>query len=127
MKLAMTYPLENKFGLRILWFSLLVLIPMPGMGKEVPKKPKAWVNDYTNTLPADELAHLESQIQAFTDSTGHQLAVVMEQSLEGDDLFDYSQRLAEAWGIGSKEHNNGILLYIALEDRALRTHVGEIS
>jgi len=124
MKLAMTYPLENKFGLRILWFSLLVLIPMPGMGKEVPKKPKAWVNDYTNTLPADELAHLESQIQAFTDSTGHQLAVVMEQSLEGDDLFDYSQRLAEAWGIGSKEHNNGILLYIALEDRALRIHVG---
>jgi uncharacterized protein len=49
---------------------------------------------------------------------------VVEKSLEGDDVFDYSQRLAEAWGIGSKEHNNGVLLYIALEDRALRIHVG---
>jgi uncharacterized protein len=124
MKLAMTYPLENKFGLRLLWFSLLVLIPMVGLAKEVPPKPKRWVNDYVGIIPADELAQLEAQIQAFTDSTGHQLAVVVEKSLEGDDVFDYSQRLAEAWGIGSKEHNNGVLLYIALEDRALRIHVG---
>lgn len=124
MKLAMTYPLENKFGLRILWFSLLLLIPLVGLAKEVPQKPKRWVNDYVGILPADEVAQLEAQIQAFSDSTGHQLAVVVEQSLEGDDVFDYSQRLAEAWGIGSKEHNNGVLLYIALEDRALRIHVG---
>jgi uncharacterized protein len=123
----MTFPLANNTPfrwIRPLFLGLLWLLPLLLLAKEVPQKPKRWVNDYTQTIPADELAHLEAQIQAFTDSTGHQIAVVIENSLDGDDLFDYSQRLAEAWGIGSKEHNNGLLLYIALQDRALRIHVG---
>lgn len=123
----MTFPLANNPsipGLRSFILGLVCLFPLMLLAKEVPAKPKRWVNDYTNTLPADELSHLEAQIQAFTDSTGHQMTVVIENSLDGDDLFDYSQRLAQAWGIGSKEHNNGLLLYIALQDRALRIHVG---
>lgn len=123
----MTFPLANNPfipGLRSFILGLVCLFPLMLLAKEVPAKPKRWVSDYTNTLPADELAHLEAQIQAFTDSSGHQMAVVIENSLEGDDLFDYSQRLAEAWGIGSKEHNNGLLLYIAMQDRAIRIHVG---
>jgi uncharacterized protein len=127
MKSAMTFPLANNpsiLGLKAFVVGLVWLAPMLLGAKEVPAKPKRWVSDYTNTLPTDELAHLEAQIQAFTDSTGHQMAVVIEHSLEGDDLFDYSQRLAEAWGIGSKKHNNGLLLYIAMQDRAIRIHVG---
>ncbi len=45
-------------------------------------------------------------------------------SLEGEDAFDYSLRIAEAWGIGSGEKNNGVLLYAAMQDREVRIQVG---
>jgi uncharacterized protein len=50
--------------------------------------------------------------------------VVIEQSLEGDDDFDYSQRLAEAWQIGMAGKNNGLLIYIAIGDRKIRIQNG---
>ena len=37
--------------------------------------------------------------------------------MEGDDIFDYSYRLAEKWGIGQGNKNNGILIYAAIRDR----------
>ncbi len=47
-----------------------------------------------------------------------------ENSLEDDDLVDYSQRLATSWGIGEKGKNNGALIYVAINDRKIRIHTG---
>jgi uncharacterized protein len=50
--------------------------------------------------------------------------VVIEKSLENDDLFDYTMRLSEGWGIGQKGKNNGVLIYVALDERKIRINVG---
>jgi len=92
--------------------------------KEVPAKSDRLVNDYAGVLSADEKATLERKLVAYYDSTSTQIAIVIESSLDGDDLFDYSQRLATAWGIGEKGKNNGILIYAAIQDRKLRIHTG---
>ncbi len=83
-----------------------------------PEKPNKLVNDYTNTLSADEISRLEQKLLAFDDSTSTQIAVVLIQSLDGYEIADYSARLFDKWGIGgSKKNNNGVLLLASLGDR----------
>ncbi len=91
---------------------------------EVPKKPVQLVNDYANVLSAAQVNELEQRLVKYDNETSTQIAVVTIQSLEGDDLFDYSQRLAESWGIGGGANDNGVLLLISIADRKIRIHTG---
>ena len=105
---------------------LLSLLCFPALvfSKEIPPRPNTLVNDYAGMLDQGQKAALEQKLVAYADSTSTQIAIVLESSLEGDDVFEYSFRLAEAWGIGAKGNDNGILIYAALEDRKLYIHAG---
>ncbi|HOP58336.1 MAG TPA: TPM domain-containing protein, partial [Bacteroidales bacterium] len=41
-----------------------------------------------------------------------QIAVVTVEDLQGYDVADYAQRLAQSWGIGQQELNNGMLILV---------------
>jgi uncharacterized protein len=90
----------------------------------VPPKSDRLVNDFAGILGGQEVESLERKLVAYDDSTSTQIAVVTLPTLSGDDIFDYSQRLAESWGIGREGKDNGILLLIATEDRKMRIHTG---
>ena len=79
----------------------------------IPNPPKL-VNDYVGVLNAQNTQALEAKLRAYNDTTSTQIVVVIENSLEDDDLFDYTQRLSQAWGIGQKGKNNGVLLYFPI-------------
>lgn len=93
-------------------------------GQDFPEAPNRLVNDYTNTLTANQKQLLEQKLLAFEDSTSTQIAVVMMNSTGGYDISDYAVRLAKKWGIGNKKYNNGILLLVALGDRAVTIQTG---
>jgi len=105
-------------------FALFSLTSYAAFAKDIPAKSNQFVNDYANALSASEVSALETKLKGYYDSTLTQIAVVIENSLEGDDLFDYCQRLAENWGIGEKGKNNGILIYVAVSDHKSRIHTG---
>lgn len=92
--------------------------------KTVPPVSNRFVNDYANVLSAGDRQYLETKLKHYFDTTSTQIVVVLEKSLDGDDLFEYSQRLAQAWGIGEKGKNNGLLIYAAIDDRKLQVQVG---
>lgn len=50
--------------------------------------------------------------------------MLVVRSLEGESLEDYSHRVATAWALGKKGKDNGVLLFIAVDDRKLRIEVG---
>src|SRR5690606_21802005 len=87
--------------------------------QDFPAASNKLVNDYTNILSAADVERLERKLVAFDDSTSTQIAVVVMQSTGQYDIADYGVRLAQHWGIGGKEHDNGILLLVALGDRAV--------
>lgn len=92
--------------------------------KQIPTKEKKLVYDFSGVLSTNQIKSLEQKLVQFSDSSSNQIAVVLDPSLEGEDAFDYSLRIAEAWGIGSGEKNNGVLLYAAMQDREVRIQVG---
>lgn len=94
--------------------------------KETPpaSNPPRLVNDFVGLLDKREANALERKLVAYNDSTSTQMAVVIENTLEGDDIVNYCQRLSEDWGIGQAGKDNGILIYVALQDRKLRIHTG---
>lgn len=99
-------------------------IALSALALDVPQKPNRLVNDYANILSTSQVNALEQKLVKYDNETSTQIAVVTIQSLEGDDLFDYSQRLAESWGIGGGENDNGVLLFISIADRKIRIHTG---
>jgi uncharacterized protein len=111
---------------KIISLFLVSCICLSAFAKEIPAKPNPprLVNDYVNVLDAGQQEALEAKLKAYSDSTSTQIAIVIEQSLEGDDDFDYSQRLAEGWQIGMAGKNNGLLIYVAIGDRKIRIQNG---
>ena len=107
----------------VFFFSLL-LFSLSLSGKDVPPPSNALVTDFAGVLSPGESAALERKLLAYNDSTSTQIAVVLDRSLEGDDLFDYSFRLAEAWGIGRRGKDNGVLLYVAFQERKIIFQTG---
>ena len=90
---------------------MAMLISIGSFALEVPPTPNRLVNDYAGVLGNSNVNRLETKLRNYMDTTSTQIAVVVIPSLEGDDLFDYSQRLAEKWGIGGGENDNGVLLF----------------
>lgn len=93
--------------------------------KEFPKlKEGNRVYDLANVLNAQEELQLEKKIVAYQDSTSSQIVILIEQSLDGEDDFDYTYRLAESWGIGQEGKNNGLLIAAFMDEHKLRIQVG---
>jgi len=104
--------------------TLAVLVAFGALALKVPPTPNRLVNDYAGVLGSSNANRLEQKLRNYNDTTSTQIAVVILPSLEGDDPFDFSQRLAETWGIGGAQNDNGVLLLISIEDRAIRIHTG---
>jgi uncharacterized protein len=103
---------------------LLSLTCSLGYSQTFPAKPNHLVNDYTQTLSAEQVAALEQKLVAFDDSTSIQIAVVFIRSLDGYDINDYGYQLGRAWGIGGKAKNTGILVLASIGDRKVTIQTG---
>jgi uncharacterized protein len=79
--------------------------------------PPRLVNDFTETLSAQEVDLLEQKLVAYNDSTSTQIAIVMMKSVGQYDISDYAFQLGEKWGIGGEKNDNGILILAAMDDR----------
>ncbi|MFN4915698.1 MAG: TPM domain-containing protein [Sphingomonadales bacterium] len=91
--------------------------------EDIARKPvpdyRGLVNDFAGVLTQQEVAALETNLRAYEDSTSTQIVVVTEKTLNGRDQFDRSMDFARQWGVGQKDKNNGVVIYLAIEDRKL--------
>jgi uncharacterized protein len=85
---------------------------------------KGYVNDYAEMIAPSAKRKIEKELRAFEQSDSTQVFVLTVPSLEGEVLEDYSIKVVEAWKIGQKGKDNGILLLVANKDRKIRIEVG---
>jgi uncharacterized protein len=105
--------IKIKFTLLLLFAALFFSLTSKSQ-QEFPARPEPQrlVNDFAGLLSAEQKNLLEYKLVNFNQRTSTQIAIVTIKSIAGYDPFDYSQKLAEKWGIGQKGKNNGILILV---------------
>src|SRR6266850_4291826 len=82
------------------------------------------VVDKTATLSSSDIASLDRTLKDFEARKGSQVAVLIVPTTQPETIEQYSLRVAEQWKIGRKKVDDGAILVVAKDDRALRIEVG---
>jgi uncharacterized protein len=91
----------------------------------LPPKPARYVSDNAGILSPNTVTALNSRLEAFERETSNQVIVATFPKVpDGYVLEDFTQRTAEAWGIGQKKDDNGVALFVFPNDRRTRIEVG---
>lgn len=91
---------------------------------EVAIPPVARVTDLTATLDAAQISALEQKLGALEAAKGSQIAVLILPTTAPETIEQYSIRVAEAWKLGRKDVDDGLLLVVAKDDRTMRIETG---
>lgn len=110
--------------LKAIWLPLLALLATPVCAAPSFPELTGRVVDAANVIPPDVEARIDQKLAGLEQQSGRQLVVATLPDLQGHDIADYGYQLGRAWGIGSKEKNDGALLIVAPSERKLRIEVG---
>lgn len=85
---------------------------------------QARVTDQANLLDATVRQALEAKLAALEQAKGSQIAVLIVGSTAPESIEQYSIRVVDAWRLGRKDVDDGVLMLFAIQDRAMRIEVG---
>lgn len=101
-----------------------VLAPVAAQPLQPVPELKARVTDLTGTLTPAQQAGLEQKLAAFELRKGAQVALLIVPTTQPEVIEQYAIRVVDQWKLGRAASDDGVLLLVALEDRALRIEVG---
>lgn len=102
------------------WWGALGL----GAGTPLPPPPGRWVTDGPALLSPATRQDLDRRLAAYEKDTGHQVLVWIGGSTGEIPLEDWAVRTFEAWKVGRKGIDDGLVLFILAQDHRLRIEVG---
>ena len=103
----------------------IVLISHSWAAEVIPPKPNGYFNDYAGVVSKEAASRFNEQLAQFERETSDQVVVAVFPKLQSDsDIADYTQRVAQAWGVGQKERRNGVVLFVFIQDRKMFIQVG---
>lgn len=105
----------------LLLFSIIILKAEDPL--KLKHNNKSYVADFANLLSNEEENILDKKIKDFRTRSTVEFSIVTVNSLNGNDVAEFTNILANSWGVGNK-NNNGCMILISLEPRKLRTEVG---
>ena len=108
---------------------LALLLPLGLLGQNAQallkmKAPTSLVTDFSNVLSANDKAFLENKLLDYADTTSTQISIVIIGSTGGDDINLVTAEIAQSWKIGQDGKDNGCLILVATDDRALSIQNG---
>jgi uncharacterized protein len=93
-------------------------------GEWVPKL-TGRVNDTANVLSNSDRARLTDILSKYEQETHHQIAVLTIATLGDEPIETFSLRTFNAWGLGFKGVDNGILVTLAMKEKRVRIELGK--
>ena len=104
--------------------TFLVTIAAHAVAQEIPA-PLGYVSDFAGVIGSADEARIESVAVALKRATGAEIAVATFASLEGyGSIEQMSLAVANGWGVGEEDKDNGVLIIVAVAERRLRIEVG---
>jgi uncharacterized protein len=91
----------------------------------IPPKPDRYFNDYAAVVSKSAASRFNEQLAQFERETSNQVVVAVFPKMQSDSsIDDYTQRVAQTWGVGQKERRNGAVLFVFIQDRKMFIQVG---
>src|SRR5436309_13632101 len=84
----------------------------------IPPKPSAYFNDFAGVVSQAAAQRFNEQLAQFERETSNQVVVAVFPKMQSNsDIADYTQRVAQTWGVGQKDRRNGAVLFVFVQDR----------
>ena len=123
---------ELRFGVFLFTLSVCLFLGLASQnlqGQNLPgqnlPKPSGYVNDFAGVMKPEDAEEAGRLAAAVKEKTGAELAIVTIVSYAPyATISDYSIALAQAWGIGERGKDTGVLLLLAMEEREVKIEVG---
>lgn len=109
----------QKLNITRLALLFALLLPFGTVAQDFPKRTDRLVNDFTNTLSAQEVRELTILLEGFERESSIEIVVVIIATLDGYDISQYTFDLGEQWGIGKGSTDNGALMLVSKSDRKI--------
>jgi uncharacterized protein len=114
--------------LRIMMILALCLSPALGTAQPLPEPISPYVNDLAGLLDANDMTEVRGMLAALKYDTGIQMTVLTLDSQApygpNQSLESFATDLFNDWGIGDAKRNDGILILVLPDDRAMRIELG---
>lgn len=83
------------------------------------------VNDFANVIDTENASKMESLAREVLAKTGTAMVVATVPSIgENEDYSMYANGLYQAWGIGKKGEDKGVLIFLTVKERKIRIETG---
>jgi len=110
---------------RAFFLFVLACCLLPCLAAQQLPKPSGFVNDFAKVMNAQDAKTVETLAAAVKEKIGAELALVTVESYAPyATIGEYSIALAEAWGVGERGKDSGVLLVLAMAEREVRIEVG---
>jgi uncharacterized protein len=102
-----------------------IALSFAGAQVKVPPAPHRWVTDTAGFLSPQVVAALDARLESYERQTGHQVLVYVGRTLgSGAALEDWAVKTFDAWKVGRRGLDDGLVLFIMAEDKKVRIEVG---
>jgi len=91
---------------------------------KIPQNMGTVVNDFSGSISAETKNKIEALGREVFNKTGVAIVIASMPTIGDEDYADYANRMYEAWGIGKKGDDQGVLIFHVVDQRQVRIEVG---
>lgn len=121
-------------GFFLLLVSVLILAAFPANcladnGKQsvevIPAPPAHYFNDYAGVVSSTIATRLNSLLESHERETSDQIVVAIFPKMQSaSPVKEFTLRIANSWKVGQKGKNNGVSLFLFVQDHKVYVQVG---
>ena len=91
----------------------------------IPPKPDRYFNDYAGVVSRGAAQRFNEQLAQFERETSNQIVVAIWRTMPSQSsIEDFTQRTFQAWQVGQKGRNNGVVFFVFVDDHRMRIQPG---
>jgi len=90
----------------------------------IPERPTRWVTDTAGLIGESTRARLDTKLETYERTSGHQVVVWIAQTIGNLPLDDFAVKTFAAWQIGRKGADDGLLMIVLTRDHQIDIEVG---
>ena len=106
---------------RLAAVAIAACIATAALALDIPSKPTAWVTDTAGILSSEQQQALNEKLEAFKKQSGIDFLIMTFPSLEGEDVDDYANRVADRWKV---KGDRALLLLVFIRDHKVAIRTG---